>query len=184
MKYYSLTEEEKTRLCRMENRLHANAYELADKVAEVVRKYDGKVFTKRLGTALNQLDSHIYVEAPYNSFNIKYVANSYEERSIRASNGDTAYIDNNEVYIVGLCKVSQDDHRALTDDNRIIADNIIKNIERMKKYHKETYNEVENQLAQVQFFKARKARITAEIEEHNDEVNYSVANYFDLTIKR
>jgi hypothetical protein len=80
--------------------------------------------------------------------------------------------------------VSQDDHRALTDDNRIIADNIIKNIERMKKYHKETYNEVENQLAQVQFFKARKARITAEIEEHNDEVNYSVANYFDLTIKR
>ena len=184
MKYWSMTDEEKTRLCRMENQLHMEAYNLANNVAKVVKLFDGKVFNKRLGTALNQLDSHIYVEAPYNSFNIKYVANSYEERSFRSSNGDTAYIDNNEVYIAGLCKVSQDDHRALTDDNRIIADNIIKNIERMKKYHKETYNEVENQLAQVAFFKARKARITAEIEEHNDEVNYSVANYFDLTIKR
>jgi len=168
----------------MENRLHYNAWDLADNVAKVIKQFDGKVFNKRLGTALQQIDKRLQVEAPYNSFNIKYCAYDYEERSIRTGNKDTAYIDNDTVYIVGMCKVSQDDHRALTDDNRIIADNIIKNIENLKKHNKETYNEVENQLAQVQFFKARKARITAEIEEHNNEVNYSIATYFDLRIKR
>lgn len=183
MKYYSLTDEEKTRLCRLENRLHANAYDLADKVAEMVRKFDGKAYNKRLATAIHTIDNHLFLQMQYNSFNIKYTAIDYEERSITTTSGNTAYIDNSEVYIVGMCISSQDDHRALTEDGRIIADNIIKEIERMKEYNKETYNTTEGQLSQIKYFRLRKDRIIKEVEAHNNEVCYHIRQYFDLEIK-
>ena len=183
MKYYSLTEEEKTRLCRLENRLHANAYELADKVAEMVKKFDGKYYNKRLATAIHAIDPHLFLQTQYNSFNIKYIAIEYEERSITTASGNTDYIDNSEVYIAGMCISSQDDHRALTEDGRIIADNIIKEIERTKEYNKETYNTTEGQLSQVNYFRLRKERIKAEAEAHNNEVCYHIRQYFDLELK-
>lgn len=182
MKYSRLTREEKTRLCRLEIRVHLDAYNLADHVKTVVRSFDGKVFTKRFETALRLIDRHLYVETPFNSFNIKYVAHEYPERSITTSDGSTEYIDNNECYIAGLCKESSDDHRALTDDNRIIADNIIKDIERMKEYNKRTYNETESQLSKIMQFDLQKKRIQEEAEKHNNEVCYMVRRYFDLDI--
>lgn len=179
---HNLSFEDATNLIKLEIAGEREAAALCDSVIEIVKKFDGKVYNKRFDTAVNAVNDNIRVQLRYNSFDIKYLM---PNRSVKSVGGDHwNYVEYDEPYMCGMCIESSDNHRALTPDKRIIAEDIIANILNQKKRLTAGADLAEKQLNNdIRAFIGRKAKLLQEIEQFNNDVDYSLANYFDLRIE-
>lgn len=180
-RYYQLTDEQRTQLVNLELAIKENAIRLAPEVKKIVKQFDGKQLTKRLQTALQKIDKHLYVHNEFNSFDIKYI--EYDSRYIPVKSG-VEYIEYNDATIAGTCKQSAYGDSSITEDNRIIADVVISSINKQVDYLTEVIAETRDQLNFIDQYRQRKAEITAAREAHNDQINYTIRRYFDLEIAR
>jgi len=179
---HNLSFEDATNLIKLEIAGKREAAALCDAVIEIVKKFDGKVHNKRFDTAVNAVNENVRVRMQYNSFDIKY---SMPNRSVKSVSADHwNYVEYDEPYICGMCIESSDNNRALTPDKRIISENIIANILEQKKRLTAGADLAEKQLNNnICDFIGRKAKLLQQIEQFNNDVDYSLANYFDLRIE-
>ena len=179
-KYYSLSDDQRKELVKLELSVKERALQLSEKVKQVVAEFDGKQLNKRLQTALQKIDDNLHVHNEYNSFDIQYI--DYNNRSIQAING-THYINNNTAYISATAKQNAYGDSSLSDDNKIIASVVIASIDKQVEYLTSEIKEAKKQMALVDEYRKNKQRIMEEIEDQN-RINYTIRTYFDLEIRR
>jgi len=177
-------------LARKQVKLYEDALVLCPKIMEVVKKFDGKVANKRLGTALIEVNRGISCrKASYTeeweivfytsdrSLNVK----SKNWRGVETSN--TYYIAQSELYIANDINYNIEKYGSFTDDNgRWKADNICKQITARMETFKEYIRDFEEEISNVDDMKKEKERIKKEIEAYNKKVSWLGNEYFELKI--
>ena len=168
------------KLIELEVKANEKAIGLTDNIIEVVKKFDGKMPTKRLDTALKTIDKNLSFKCEYNSFMIDLWI---EDRSISVPHKDyvgAVYIKNSNVSICHCCMVSSGKPQAINEDGTINAEYVIESILNSKQYRIEynnsmikTLNEIEEKIKEYEELKKT-------IRAFNDSVNYTVAQYFEI----
>ena len=132
MNYYSTEKKDLTiKMIKTEIEIKKESIQYFDMIKPVILKYNGKVYSKRFDNDIKKISNKLWARIEYNSFDIKYY--DYDKRYVRLNN-EGAYLKNDSVYIVGMCKSSSyENDSALNYDGTINSENIIKNIDRMKK---------------------------------------------------
>ena len=177
MKYYTLSDEKKKQLVKMELDIKSNAVALAEDVKKVVLKFDGKQLTKRLQTELQKIDSRLHIHNEYNSLNIVFT--EYDNRSINTSNG-CYYVDNNSVYLAGTAKSNAYGDSSTTADNKIIAATLIASIDKHVDYITTQIKTIESDLKKIEQYKKRKQKLKQDMENYRNSITYTIKQYFDL----
>ena len=151
------------------------ALNVFDKVIEVVKEYEGKTFSKRFDTALKKIDNNIRIRKEFNSFDIIYCNYSIEDRYVNGA----GYIKNDYNYIAGLCVYSyNDNYNALSEDNKIVSENIITSIERQRLSLKRRIEEIKAYYENEERLKLEKEEIEKRIKEYNDSIPYLIDEYY------
>ena len=179
MKYYTLSDENKKKLVKMELDIRRNAVALAEDVKKVVLKFDGKQLNKRLQTELQKIDSRLRVHNEYNSLNIIFT--EYDNRSINTSNG-CYYVNNNSFAIAGTAKSNAYGDSSTTEDNKLIAATLIASIDKHVDYMTEQIKTIESELKKIEQYKKRKQKLKQDMDNYRKSISYTVKQYFDLDL--
>ena len=151
----------------------------AESLCEVVQKFDGKVFNKRLETAMKEVYP-IRVEQEYFWKSIS-ITGWIPDRMVQSDSVDkwgyhkTAYIKDDRIY-VGIIR------DAFDDDKRIIAETIIKAIRSTAEYYKESADKLEEQLGRIEEIIAERDRIYAEKQRFLHNTSGTLREYFGLEV--
>lgn len=151
----------------------------ADDLCAVVQKFDGKVFNKRLETALREVYP-VKVEQEFRWKSIG-ITGFIEDRMVQSDTVDkwgyhrTAYIKDFHIYV----GIIQD---AFDDDKRIIAKNIIDRIRSTADYYKKSADEMEDQLGRIDEITAECKRIYSERQKFLHETHPMIREYFNLEV--
>lgn len=151
----------------------------AESLCKVVQKFDGKVFNKRLETAMREVYP-IRVEQEYFWKSIS-ISGWIPDRMVQSDSVDkwgyheTAYIKDDRIY-VGIIR------DAFDDDKRIVAENIIKKIRDTADYYREFADKMEEQLNRIDEIIAERNRIYAEKQRFMNETSGTLREYFDLEV--
>jgi len=152
---------------------------VAEKLCEVVQKFNGKVFNKRLETAMREVYP-IKIEQEYFWKSIS-ITGYIEDRMVQSDDVDkfgyhnTAYIKDCHIY-VGIIRDAYD------DDKRIVADNICEKIRSTAEYERKMADKIEEQIARIDEIKADCKRIREERNRFNHEVASQIIQYFNLEV--
>ena len=151
----------------------------AESLCEVVKKFDGKVFNKRLETAMKEVYP-IHVEQEYFWKSIS-ITGWIPDRMVQSDSVDkwgyheTAYIKDDRIY-VGIIR------DAFNDDKRIIAETIIKAIRSTAEYYKESADKLEEQIGRIDEIIAERDRIYAEKQRFLHNTSGTLREYFGLEV--
>ena len=157
------------RLCELEIKAYKEALEKVSEVKEIVSKFDGKVFNKRLSDELNgnryiyQVDKNNYLFSIYYLPDAEFVAN------IRSKDK------------VLLVNVSNED--AFTENKRINADAINADIDERVKDLKVRIKDMEGQLSIIDSIIADRERLISEVEAFNNLLNSELNDNFEMEIR-
>lgn len=151
--------------------LNREAFKLSEQIKEVITKFDGKVLNKRLQTALKGIDQRILVETQYNSFIIELYVNSMYNgwTSVNICHGaiSSAYGD-------GM----------LTDDKRIKAEKINKQIDENKEYRLKYHQDMEDNIKRKDKIVKEYNELVKKCKEFNESVNYTFGYDMGLYFKQ
>jgi len=144
------------------------AFSHAGAIEEVVNTFDGKVFNKRLETALrSKVHDDIRVKTEYNSFIITIYFNGVH----------TGY---NTITLVHQAIKNAYGDDTLTDDNRIIAKTIIDGLKEMKDSSLKYNKEMEEDLSKIDDILLQYNKLVNECQKFNDSVNYTLRQTLEL----
>ena len=151
----------------------------AEALCDVVQKFNGKVFNKRLETAMREVYP-VKVEHGF-SWKSLSITGYVEDRMVRNDQADkwgyhrTEYIKEDRIYFGTT-------YDAFDDDKRIIAEAIIKQIRSTADYYRESADKMEEQLGRIDEIIAECKRINAEKSRFMHETNCTICEYFDLKV--
>lgn len=118
-------------------------------VQEVLKKWSGKVYTKRLETALKKIDEHFYVDTRYGYY-LEYNFYGQFERSFKHEyvnyKGEPDY---RWIYIEhshSLCMLTKS---SILEDRNIICDDIGEQLLKVAEYYERKYNNITEQLKNI-----------------------------------
>lgn len=187
MNYYS--KETATKLMQKEIEIMKAALLHQESIEAAVKQFNGKVFNKRLNTAIEGIDKRLSVKVSDYFFYITYTAQEYKERSIESTSTSgyrsTLYVERNSTNLTNLSIYSEfgsykDNPYALNADKRIRSDAIIDNIrlrcDRINKNVASLESEIKNIDAILTEFK----RIKSEEKTFLDRISYVTRQYFDI----
>ena len=179
MAFYG-SEELARKLVRKEIEAKRDFVAKAPLLCDVVRKFDGKVFNKRLETAMREV-MHVVVnrEKPWGWLEIiGYVDDRMVQSDIADKYGhrDCGYIKDDRIYMVSCAK------DCIDEDGRIIAENICKRIYDEMARQKKYADNLEDQLDRISEIKADCERIRKEREKFVWETNAQIREYFNLEV--
>ena len=179
MAFYG-SEELARKLVQKEIEVKRDFVNKAEDLCGIVKKFDGKVFNKRLETALKEV---YYVRAEYDkTFGWLDITGYVQDRMVQSDSTDkwgyrdTAYIKDDKVYVVSCAK------DALDADGRIIADNICEKIRQCAEYERNSADALENQLARIDEIKAECIRINNERDAFRRNTGAVIREYFRLEV--
>jgi len=163
------------RLIKLEIENMEMALSLFDLAADVVRSFNGKVLNKRLDSALREANKDLrYTRDSSDYLNIEY--SCFDNRSIQ-TNSCTVYIRTDDIKLSRLAI-----EKAVNDDNRIVAENIIADMENKKNNIIERINEYKTGLLKVDEWKNRCEKIGNEMDELSKEIPSVFKDYYNLSI--
>lgn len=118
-------------------------------VQEVLKKWGGKVYTKRLETALKKIDEHFYVDTRFGYY-LEYSFYGQFERSFKhefinyKGEPDYQYIYINDSHSLRMLTKS-----SILEDRNIICDDINEQLLKVADYYERKYNEITEQLKTI-----------------------------------
>ena len=152
----------------------------AESLYEIIRKFNGKIFNKRLETAMREVYP---VRIQYDKvFNWLDITGYISDRMVQSDEVDrhgyhpVAYIKDDRIYMVSCCK------DALDDDGRIVAENLIAKMQLTVNYLKESADELEKQLADIENIADECYEIRAKRNNYNNYVKAQIRDYFNLEV--
>lgn len=148
----------------------------SDEVKEVLTKWQGKKYTKRLQTALQNVNNHFYVDTRY-GFYLEFNFYDYNERSFNDNNGHIVYIPCYEHTIDMLTKTSWG------DGSDIVADDIAEKIAKRAQYYLNYYNELDAQIKNINNYIKEFCEIVAKYNEFENKINADIRQEFQFNLQ-
>lgn len=123
---------------------------LKDKdVQDVLKKWSGKVYTKRLETALKKIDEHFNVDTRFGYY-LEYNFYGQSERSFRHDfinyKGEPDY---QWIYIGNSHSLRMLTKSSILEDRNIICDDISEQLLKVAEYYERKYNNITEQLKNI-----------------------------------
>lgn len=152
---------------------------LIDDIVEVVKKFDGKVFNKRIETALQKAiennshyktGTHIYCLYEYDIFHMKLCVPDRRVHNLE----NWYFIENNTLDICFL------DAEIAIVDKRIVAEAIIKDIRNQKQEIQERIIELKQGLLRVDEWEKRWREVESQITKLQKEIPHEIQRYFRM----
>lgn len=186
MKYYC--NEDAKNLVELEIQNRKEALKLYDGIIEVVKKFDGKVLNKRFDTALKKFDGRLGYNERNSFFEIEM--NVFDNRSCKSVKKDTygysctnyitdSYLTLNT--IMYTFSYNPDIEKVMLDkDRRIIAEVVIKGLEKGKADIEKKIEVLENSIDKAEEWKTKLEKLKREVENVMSEVPYIIREYYDI----
>lgn len=187
MNYYS--KETATKLMQKEIEIMKAALLHQEAIKAVIKQFNGKVFNKKLNTAIESVDKRLSVTIGYYSFNITYTAQDYKERSIpspsKSGYSSALYVANNSVNLANLSAFSESERYkdapyALDADKRIRSEAIIDNMSLQCDKIKANIALLEAEIENIDAILSEFKRIKSEQQTFLDSISYVTRQYFDM----
>lgn len=176
-------------LARKQIDMYRNVLEVAPRLLEVIRKFDGKVANKRLETAMKEVCTTITcrTSSVLGKWEIEYWEN---DRSIlvETTSWDGKFKYNGAHYIkYNTYYLARDMFENLygkftNEDGRWIAENICKQIEHNMRELESNITKFTEELNRIDELEAQKKKLKMKIEEYNNGISWFANAYFDLKV--
>ena len=118
-------------------------------VQDVLKKWGGKAYTKRLETALKKIDEHFYVDTRYGYY-LEYNFYGQFERSFKHEyvnyKGEQDY---QWIYIENSHSLRMLTKSSILEDRNIICDDIGEQLLKVAEYYEKKYNSITEQLKNI-----------------------------------
>lgn len=188
MTYY--TNADAINLVKLEIEARKKVIGIITEAIKVIKKFDGKMFNKRLETALKEIDNGITIKKDWfissGWINIEWYISNRSVQSTQKDNlgyATTNYIKYNTL---SLCRVDYDynntENSAIeatgTGNGKIKADIFIQALIKAQSEYAKRIKELENSLVKVNEFENRMNKIKKEFELLNEEIPYIMKQYF------
>ena len=149
-----------------------------ERVLNLLKKWQGKRCTKRLGTALKQIDEHFNLSNTYGTaYYLEYNFYDYNERSFEVKRGYdssyTVYIDN---YKHCLYRVADE------YEDFIIRDSLVDNIKSITESMELQYKRVTKQLQDIETYIDKFNKIVKMYNEFENEVDTGLRVKFGMSL--
>lgn len=154
-----------------------------DGILEVLAKFDGKVFSKRVETALKKnVSENIGVKREFNSLIINYY---YKNRCINYKEDgkeyeSCAYLkDTHGTFVHAICYSSYDDG-CMGNKDTIIFDKLKEQIDKAREYMEKSVKEMEIALAKVDETIKEYEELKKKCYDFNHSTNWCISQYYDI----
>lgn len=169
---------EKLTLIQLELNARNYAISLIPAIIECIKKFDGKKSSKRLDTALKQIDKNLAFRTEYNSFRIMLYI---ENRSIRVDDGSYSYIEERAIDIM-FDSIKSGYGDGIEQNGVIIAETAITKLKEQQEYLQKSIAETEKALRELDALTEEAKELNKQIENFNRKVPYLIESYFKITI--
>lgn len=174
-----LCDEDARNLILLEVKNMKEVLEMYDSIIGIIKKFDGKVLNKRLETALKSVSNSLYVDTKF-SFNIEFYC---FDRGCRSANSDSwIYITKNSIVLNNFLSLNSSNpnnkNTAVDENNRIIADTIIKSLNGGKEYLERQVDRYTDGLGKVEEWRNRMDKIVNDMYELKKEIPSAFRDYF------
>lgn len=156
---------------------------LKDKdVQDVLKKWGGKVYTKRLETALKKIDEHFYVDTRYGYY-LEYNFYGQFERSFKHEfinyKGDPDY---QWIYIENSHSLRMLTKSSILEDRNIICEDINKQLLKVAEYYEKKYNNITEQLKTINETIEKYKSIIESLNNFTDSVDSDIREEFKFNV--
>lgn len=180
---YNVSDEVSKQLVELEIANRKEMLKLYDGVIETLAKFDGKIYSKRVETALKKnVSDRISVERSFNSLIIKYY---YENRCVTYKNDGSEYTncaylkDTYDNFVHATCYSSYDDG-CMADKDTIIFDKLKAQIVKTKEYMENSIVEMENALVNIDKIIREYEELKAKCDAFNSKKNWCISEYYAI----
>lgn len=174
-----ITKTENIALINLELEARRRAIRLILPIIACIKKFDGKKSSKRLDTALKQIDKNLAFRTEYNSFRIML---SIENRSIRVDDGSYSYIEERAIDIM-FDSIKSGYGDGIEQNGVIIAETAITKLKEQQEYLQKSIAETEKALRELDALTEEAKELNKQIENFNRKVPYLIESYLQLRIK-
>ncbi len=185
--FYVCFEDEKKaeRLTKLHIKALNEAALICDVVIEVVKQFDGKVLNVRFENALREKTGDGFgvkttriMAHHYENFEIYWWIN---KRDVPNEDGcSVSYIDPHQIWLCNMHDLTVENSPVI--DKRIVAKNLIPEIEKRKTELIEEANILQQSIGLIDQWKERTRRLTEQVNQLHDEIPYEIKRYYGLDI--
>lgn len=151
-------------------------------VQEVLKKWGGKVYTKRLETALKKIDEHFNVDTRFGYY-LEYRFSNPLERSFRHDfinyKGDPDY---QWIYIENSHSLRMLTKSSILEDRNIICDDINEQLLKVAEYYEKKYNNITEQLKTIDDTIEKYKSIIESLNNFTDSVDADIRTEFKFNV--
>ena len=151
-------------------------------VQEVLKKWSGKVYTKRLETALKKIDNHFNVDARFGYY-LEYNFHELLERSFKHEfinyKGEQDY---QWIYINGSHSLRMLTKSSILEDRNIICDDISEQLLAVAAYYERKYNNITEQLKNINETIEKYKSIIESLNNFTDSVDADIKAEFNFNV--
>lgn len=187
MKYLNIGDAKKLTLLEVEAK--QKAINLYDDILTTLSKFDGKIPSKRIDTALKKIDSNLRFKEDGNSLIIELYI---EKRSFKSEIADSwihfDFTTENIVYCSrfskydGVLNSGENDINCPPEKQNTINFGLLKEqLEKTKEQKTKHIETLKAQLENVEELIKEHNKLVEQLKAYNSKVHYSIANNFDLT---
>ena len=168
--------------------LHLEKYKeilaLLPAIREVIRKYDGKTFSKRLSTAMKKINPCLFCFLESSSFKIVYCPDSREVYGVPDKNSviPAYYISEHTINIIWGSSHGNKYEKACIPNNVINAEVICALLDIEEKNFEKIIITTKAQLEKLDELEEKRRVLMRELEDFNNSINWMMDNYFNLSI--
>lgn len=149
---------------------------------EVLKKWGGKVYTKRLETALKKIDEHFNVDTRYGYY-LEYNFHGQFERSFKHEfinyKGDPDY---KWIYIENSHSLRMLTKSSILEDRNIICDDINEQLIKVAEYYERKYNNITEQLKTIDETIEKYKSIIESLNNFTDSVDADIKAEFNFNV--
>ncbi len=149
--------------------------EVCDKVIDVIKEFDGKVFNVKFERALQERipDKRIYAEKM--DSNRAYVYRYYDDKTVKDSEYSCSYTENHFDVILNY---------PLNEDKRINADEWIEDIKQMQEQLLIRAMDLEASVDKIDAWKEKIKALTREFNDTVDKIPGEVSRYYGVAVNK
>ena len=172
--------EAKKNLLLLEIETFKKQLELIEEIKPTIRKFDGKVLSKRLDTALKKVNNRIRLEYSFNQIKILYYP---EVNSIRENTYSLYITDHYSRELMSTSMIqSGNSHSINKDDNTVITNIFIEALNNSAEYIKNNIEEAKILIKDYDKLTSEKKEIELKIQEFNKKISWISDHYFKLRV--
>ena len=173
---YNVSDEISKKLVELEIANRELMLTMYDAIEETLKKFDGKIFSKRIETALKKnVSENIRVKREFNSVIIEF----YFENRMVEYNNSIAYLKNSYEYFAHMTAYSEQ-YPHILDNEKLVYSEVLKELEKTKEYLKESVDKMKTALTEINNILTEYEELREKCREFNSKTNWAITEYYGI----